>query len=82
MYIFIYMTKTEKEVVNPFKPNFYKRFVDDIINRKRKDQPDQLFKKLNNNHVNVNDAIEVCPEKFLYKSGLREELHHSQSIPQ
>ena len=51
MYIFIYMTKTEKEVVNPFKPNFYKRFVDDIINRKRKDQPDQLFKKLNNNHV-------------------------------
>ena len=26
----IYMTKTEREVVNPSKPKFYKRFVDDI----------------------------------------------------
>ena len=61
----LYVTKTETEVINPFKPKFYKRFVDDIINRKRKDQPDQIFEKLNNNHVNVNYTIEVCPEKFL-----------------
>ena len=27
------MTKTERKVVEPTKPQFYKRFVDDIINK-------------------------------------------------
>ena len=39
--------------------------ADDIINRRRKDQPDQLFGKLNNNHVDVSYTVEVRPEKFL-----------------
>ena len=39
----IYMTKTEREVASPSKPKFYKRFVDDIINTRNKNQPDDLF---------------------------------------
>ena len=41
----IYMTKTEREVFNSSKPKFYKRFVDDIISRRNKNQPDDLFRK-------------------------------------
>ena len=32
----IYMTKTEEQVVKPTNPSFYKRFVDDIISKKKK----------------------------------------------
>ena len=32
----IYMTKTEEEVVKLTNPNFYKRFVDDIISKREK----------------------------------------------
>ena len=32
----IYMTKTGEEVVKPTNPSFYKRFVDDIISKKKK----------------------------------------------
>ena len=38
--------KTEQGVVNPSKPKLYKRFVDDIINRRNKNQHDDLFQKL------------------------------------
>ena len=57
------MTKTERDVVNPSKPKFYKRFVDDIINRRNrrnKNQPDNLFQKHNSNH-----PVDVKPEIFL-----------------
>ena len=60
-----YMTRTEREVVNPFKPKFYKRFVDDVINRINKNQPDDLFQKLNSNHPNMKYTFEVKPEIFL-----------------
>ena len=63
--IYIYMTKTECEVVNPPKPKFYKRFADDIINRGNKNEPDDLFQKLNNNHPNIKYTVEVKPEIFL-----------------
>ena len=59
------MTKTECEVVNPPKPKFYKRFADDIINRGNKNEPDDLFQKLNNNHPNIKYTVEVKPEIFL-----------------
>ena len=32
----IYMTRTERKVVEPTKLNFYKRFVSDIINKRYK----------------------------------------------
>jgi len=34
----------EKDAINsPRKPLFYKRFVDDIITRRKKDAPDEIF---------------------------------------
>ena len=59
------MTKTEREVFNPSKPRFCKRFVDDIINKRNKDQTDDLFQKLNSNHPKIKYTIEVKPEIFL-----------------
>ena len=59
------MTETQCEVVNPSKPKFYKRFMDDIVNRKNKNEPDDLFQKLNKNHPNMKYTVEVKPEIFL-----------------
>ena len=59
------MTKTEHEVVIPSKLKFYKRFVDDIINRRNKNQPVDLFQKLNSNHPNMKYTVEVKSEIFL-----------------
>ena len=56
----IYMTKTEKEVVKLTNPRFNKRFVDNIISEKKKDQPDLLFENLNNHHPNIKYTIETC----------------------
>ena len=61
----IYKTKTEREVVNPSKPEFYKRFVDDIISRKNKNQPGDLFQNFNRNHPNMKYTVEVKPDIFL-----------------
>ena len=61
----IYETKTEREVVNPSKPKFYKRFVDDITSRRNKNQPGDLFQKLNRNHANMKYTVEVKPDVFL-----------------
>ena len=59
------MTKTEREVVNPSKTKFYKRFVYDIINKINKNKPDALFQKLNSNHPNMKYTVEIKPETFL-----------------
>ena len=56
----IYMTKTEQEVVKLTNPRFNKRFVDNIISEKKKDQPDLLFENLNNHHPNIKYTIETC----------------------
>ena len=56
----IYMTKTEEEVVKLTNPRFNKRFVDNIISEKKKDQPDLLFENLNNHHPNIKYTIETC----------------------
>ena len=50
------MRKAESEVVNPYN---YKHFADNIISRRYKDQPDELFEKLNNNHPKTNYANEM-----------------------
>ena len=55
----IYMTKTERIVVEPTKPQFYNRFVDDIINKRYKDQPDNLFQALNSSHPKIKYTIEA-----------------------
>ena len=61
----IYMTKAERKLVEPTKPQFYKRFVDDIINKRYKDRPDNPFEALYGNHPKIKYTIEVKPNKFL-----------------
>ena len=39
----IHMIRMKNDVVISLKPIFYRNFVDDIINRRRKNVPDELF---------------------------------------
>ena len=59
------MIRTEKDIVTPLKPIFYKRFVDDIYNRRKKGIHDNLYERLNNYHPNNKLTIEINPNKFL-----------------
>ena len=61
----IYMTRTDRKVVGPTKPQFCKRFVDDIIKKRYKDQPDNLFKALNSNRPKIKYTMAEDPDKFL-----------------
>lgn len=66
MFFNIYMTQTAREVVKLTNATFYKRFVFDIINkRKKKDQPDSLVEILNNH-----TPISSIPMKQWLKSSL------------
>ena len=61
----IFMVKLEREVLKPPLPIFYKRYVDDTYVRRKKDEPDILFDKLNAYHQNINFTLERNPVKFL-----------------
>ena len=61
----IWMCKVENDTVTPKSPEFYKRFVDDIINRRNKDEPDKIFQDMNNHHRKINLTVEKNPQKFL-----------------
>ena len=39
----IFMAKLEADVVRPFNPPFYDRYVDDCFSKKKKDEPDQYL---------------------------------------
>ena len=49
----IFMIKMENDIVIPAKPILYKRFVDDIISRRKKNTVDKLFEALNNYQSNI-----------------------------
>ena len=59
----IYMAKMERDVVRPFNPIFYRRYVDDIYNRRKIDKKD-LYESLNKYHKNM-QTVEKGPSKFL-----------------
>ena len=61
----IFLTKMEKDIITPHKPIFYKRYVDDIYVRRKKDINDTLFEKINKFHSNIKFTIEKEPKKFL-----------------
>ena len=61
----IFCVKMEFDVVKPLKPKLYKHYVNDIYSKRIKNQPDQLFEKLNNYHPNIKLTIEVNPNKVL-----------------
>ena len=66
-----FMNKMEKDVAIPLKPKFYKRFVDDIYRRRKRNEPDELFDKMNSYHPNIKLTIEISPKKFLDTKILR-----------
>ena len=49
----------------PLKPKFYRQFVDDTYRRRKKNETDELFSKMNSCHPNINLTIEINPSKFL-----------------
>ena len=53
------------KTVKPLKPDFYRRFVDDVIHKRLKGVPDTLLDSLNNYHPKINFTVEVNPSKFL-----------------
>ena len=57
----IWMIKMENNVLIPHKPIFYKRYIGDIINRRKKHEKDLLFKKLNNYHPKIKLTIKINP---------------------
>ena len=61
----MYMGKIENDIVVPTRPVFYRRFADDIYNRRKKNTEDELYHSLNNYHKNIKLTIEVSPTKFL-----------------
>ena len=61
----IYMTKMEDDILEKYQPTFYKRCVDDIINRRKKNEVDLLFNDLINYHPNINLTLELSPKRFL-----------------
>ena len=55
----------ENSIVIPHKPIFYKKYVDDLINLRKKREEDPLFKKLNNYHPKIKLTIQINPPNFL-----------------
>ena len=55
----------ENNIVIPHEPIFYRRYADDIINRRNKHEEDLLFKKIDNYHPKIKLTIEINPPKFL-----------------
>ena len=81
----IFMMKLEKHVVEPIKPAFYKRYVDDVITRRKQNTTDTLFTKINNYHKNIKFTLESSPDKFLdtkiiYNDGhVKTEVHRKET---
>ena len=61
----ILMCKIELDVVVPAKPIFYKRYVDGTHARRKKNDVDKIFEKLNYYNKNIKLMLEVNPKKFL-----------------
>ena len=60
-----FMNKMERDIILPLKPKFYCRFVDDTYRRRKKNEPDELFSKMNPYHPNIKLTIEINLSKFL-----------------
>ena len=63
------------------KPHFYKRYVDDTYIRRRKNESDSLFEKLNSDHSKIKLTIEKNPTKFLDTKIMGVKQNKSKKIP-
>ena len=48
------MNKMKRDIALPLKPKIYHRFVDSTYRRRKKNEPDELFSKMNYYHPNIN----------------------------
>ena len=55
----------EEDIIASMKSYFYKRYVDDTYIRRKNNEPDSRFEKLNCCHPNAKKTIEKNPTKFL-----------------
>ena len=60
----IFMAKLEADVVRPFNPPFYDRYVDDCFSKKKKGKSDALFERVNRYHPNIAFTVEENPMTF------------------
>jgi len=63
------MAKLEADVVRPFNPPFYDRYVDDCFSKKKKGEPDALVERLNRYHPKTNKLF------LMYPNFSQRELH-------
>ena len=61
----IHMIRVKNDVMVPIRPIFYKRYVDDIYNRRQKNAVDKLYGGLTIYHPKVKLTIETNPLRFL-----------------
>ena len=61
----IHMIRIETDVMVPIRPIFYKRYVDDIYNRRQKNAVDKLYDGFNNYHHKVKLTIVTNLLRFL-----------------
>ena len=61
----IFMAKLESDVVRPYNPPFYDRYVDDCFSKKNKGEPDDLLARLNSYHPNIVFTVDENPDHFL-----------------
>ena len=91
----IYKTKMERDIIHPFNPIFYHRYVDDTYNRWKINKKDNLYEALNK-YKNIKLTVEKSPSKFLdtrllisngiyetqvYRKETKIARHWSSSIP-
>ena len=61
----IVMAKLESDVVRPYNPPFYDRYVDDCFSKKKKGEPDDPLERLNSYHPNIVFTVEENRDHFL-----------------
>ena len=82
----IYMCKMGEDVVKPLKPIFYKRYVDDTIIKRKRNESDTLFNALNSFHPNIKFTLEQNPKRFLdtqiikENNGIKTQVFASKSM--
>ena len=62
----IHLKRIEKDCVAPLNPKLYKSYVDDTINKRKKNAAnDELFANINSHHKNIKLTIETDPTRFI-----------------
>ena len=67
IHVNIFMSKPKTDVVRPYNPPFYDRYVDDCFSKKKTEAPDERFKQLNDYHPSIKFTVHVeeSPASFL-----------------